>query len=198
MRFGQDFPDDFILPPPPEPIPLSITLPDVVAFTGDPGYIDYFGDPGLYEPHGDVGDESLYVVPDLPTAVRVSMADVLRGSYEPTAGEMATANQAVAEIVATRDAGGDWQRVLGQWGTTLSDTLRSAMPAIVNRVLGQSPSGGIVVSRRAAVGGTNWTPILIIGGALLLITVMGTGGRGRAAVKAPRASRAPRQAKRRR
>jgi len=168
---------------------INVELPDVVAYTGDPGAVEYFGDQSLY----DWGGASLYEAPDLSTAVRVSTADVLRGSYEPTAEEWALADQAVADITATRAAGGDWQGVLGSWGASLGDVLRSALPAIVNRVLGQSPSGGVVVQRGAVAGGMNLTPILIVGGILVAVMMLGAGGRGhtRAAVSRARPRRAP-------
>lgn len=203
---GWEYDSDYIsLPLPPNPMAfgepdwgtVSVNLPDVEAWEQpvyeerlpEPGGWNYVGDRSLYEePPGS------YEAPDILTAARTSWADVLRGSYDPTPEESANADRAVAEIVAAREAGGDWQGIMRGWGTSLSDVLRSALPAVVNRILGTTPSGGVAVRRGPVQAGLGISPMwLIVGGIVVLVAFSGFGARRASYGRAPARRRAPRQ-----
>ena len=187
------------LPFPEEPgANFAITLPPIVAYE---------------QPAEDIrtgfetfvpGEE--WSVPEVTaSAVSHSVSDVLRSMPYAISGPeedalVAAAQGAIADSAAT---GRPLADTLGQWGTTLSDTLRSMLPAVINRALGfqQQAPAAAVAARPPATAGLDWKTIGLVG--LGVVAVASMAGRKAAYARAPmrraapRVQRAPRRPRRR-
>lgn len=196
------------LPAPPELTSFSeggTTLPDIVYTPPDPGAYDTWAyDPGTYDP--GIYDPGLYdpglVAADpsnLATAVAHSTSDVLRSlPYQISPYEedtlVAAAQAAIHESATT---GQPIESTLGQWASSLSDAVRSLLPAVVNRVLGGGTQPRVATGARppATTAGFNAT-WLILGGLGVIILASAAGGRRVAYARVKSSRRAPSRARR--
>lgn len=127
-----------------EPFP---SIPDIVSFREngdggmlDPGFSDIGFPPGVTIPLQDIvavvsgPEEAAGIV------LHTGAAEILAGAdaYYGTPEGQAAAEMALADLAATRDAGGDVGGRLARWGQQLGQAFINAVPSLLNRII-QNP-----------------------------------------------------------